>query len=284
MSSLSLCLSLVHSSNELHLPFACPLLAVFARKGPVQVHHGLVDLGLGGRVGHESLVHGATGQLLAERGAADLFVAIAQFRHGQIHLIRRLAPGPGAGGGDGAHLRHVRLERLEDGGAAARPGVQRGAHLGDVGVGAQVAQRRDADDLHALPRRVELGVDEPRVDGRGDERLELRRRVEAQAPAELGVGEVLAAARGREREEAELAQLEALGVAERRQAGRRLVRLVVAVGEDAEQGQVRLQLRVGGRDGLDLRRLEELCEYVRVGRRGGSLDEVGGRAGRGGRL
>ncbi len=137
----------------------------------------------------------------------------------------------------------MRLDVLEDAGAAVRPAAQGGAHLRHV-VGAQVPQGRHTGDLHALPGRVELGVDEARVDGRGDERLELPRRVEPQALAELPVGEVLAAARGRERQQAQLPQLEALGIAEWWQVGRRLVRLVVAVGEDAQQGQVRLQLGV----------------------------------------
>lgn len=52
------------------------------------------------------------------------------------------------------------------------------------------------------------------------------------------------------------------------------------MGEDAEEGEVRLDLGVGG-EGLQLRRLQQLCEDVGVGRRGGPLDEVGGGSRRG---
>lgn len=195
-----------------------------------------------------------------------------------------------------AHAGDLGLEVVERRLAAGGPGAQRGGDAGD-GAGGDVAQGRHARHLHALVRRVELRGQQARVHGRDDEVLERALRGQGEGAHQAGVAEgvlivwvVVAVASGGaadaaggpgEGEQRELPQLGGLGVVEGGQARRGGVRLVGAVAEDLEQGEVGGQLRRSGGEGLDLRCLEQLGEDK--GARGGRRadDEVGGGAGRG---
>ena len=70
----------------------------------------------------------------------------------------------------------------------------------------------------------------------------------------------------------------------RRRRGAPLVVGVGAVAKDLEDGQIGRILWVGGGQGLDLGRLEQLGEAVCAGVGGGADDKVGDLAGRVGRL
>lgn len=176
--------------------------------------------------------------------------------HQAVHpLVPRAALGSALGDvlADGGDLG---LELVERRLAAAGPLAQGGQERGH-GARGQVAQGRDAGDLDLLAGRVELGLDEARVHGRHDRVLELPRGGEAELLDQGGVGQGgVVAGVG---EDGELPELEGLGLVEGRQALRRGVVCVRAVAEDAEEGEVRGEVGLGG-EGLDLGRLEELCE------------------------
>lgn len=181
------------------------------------------------------------------------------------------------------HIGDVCVQVVEELRAAVGPGAQRRNHLRH-GARRQVTQGSDLCHLHALPGRVELGVEEAGVYRRRDEALELLGRGEPQRLLQAVICQVGAVAG--ERQQAELAQLERLGIVEGRQAAAAAagqVGLVCAVGEDAEEVEVREEVGVGG-EGLDLRRLQQLGEYIGALGGGGPFNEVGGGSWRGCRL
>lgn len=139
-------------------------------------------------------------------------------------------------------LGHLAGQRLECGVAAAGPGLKAGEQAAS-GCGRDVAQRGDAVDLHERVLGVELGFDEPRVDGADYQLFEglpageverlLERRVAERWGAGIVWGVVVLPC---ECEKGELAELETLGIAEGGEAGGGGVRRVCAIAEDLEEG------------------------------------------------
>lgn len=84
-----------------------------------------------------------------------------------------------AAGGVGTNLGGAGLDVAEGGGAAVRPGAERGDEVGD-GARAEVAERREGVYLHALACGVQGRGQEAGVDGRCHDRFQCARVWEAQ--------------------------------------------------------------------------------------------------------
>lgn len=177
-------------------------------------------------------------------------------------------------------VRDVGLDLGQRGIAALAPVLQGGDDAGH-GRRLDVPQWRNRGDLDDGAERVQLGIEEARVNGGDDEVLDLAGRGEAEVLLQGRVGQVLLVAA--EGEEGELAELEPLAVVEVGEVRRRRVRGVEAVAEELELGEVGLVLGGAG-EALDGRAGEELCEDVGARCRRCVRDEVCGCLGRVGGL
>jgi hypothetical protein len=265
----------------LHLALIYTLLFLVL-EGLIQFHGLLAEHG--GGWAHGALVKRPSGHGIMAMAARSLGFLL-DVGHGGLELLVGGALLTLANGGGGADAGGAGIEVGEGVGTLGGPKSESGDEVWD-GAGSEITQRGDAGDLDGLAGRVEGGVDEPGVDGGDDEVLELAGRAKAQVLLQGGVGEV-GTVTG-ESQEGKLTKLEGLGVAEGRQPGLIIggggaVGAPGSVGEDLQQPVVRGELGAIGQGG-DRRRLQQLGEDECVGGRGGSRDEVGGGARRGGRF
>ena len=162
---------------------------------------------------------------------------------------------------------------LGEGGVAALAPVLQGGDDAGYRARLDVPQGRDRGHLDDGAEGVQLGVEQPGVDGGDDQVLDVAGRGEAEVLLQGVVGEAPPVAA--EGEEGELAELEALAVVQVWEVRGGQVCGVEAVAEDVELGEVGLVLGGAG-EGLDGGAGEEVGEDVGALCRGGVCDEVCG--------